>query len=381
MSSSSTAPAILHFVHWPVSGIIALLKALLQQSDMQKYRHYLLLCEGNKSHLEFFDGLIEAGAVLESHGKLAVMTKLPELLRQWQPSLIHSHSFQPSFWTRCWRTADVPHLRTIHNCYPYFTDKGVAAAVKRKLEHWALSGSNTKTVAVSDQASQQFADAYQLPVETLVNGVNRRAVLEAATHAPTDADQWLARRNDKRVLVSCGRLHPQKGFDLAIEAFARLRETHPKLELWLIGEGEQRTQLESKASALGIENQIVLLGHQSNPYWFLSQADIYLACSRYEGFGLATLEAMCLGLPVVASPGATEPLGLSSESAFCLSELTATDLAKGISEVLNSDQLQTKLAEQARVFSQHYSISYTADAYLQHYAGMMGEALAESGSV
>ncbi|TCI04431.1 glycosyltransferase [Corallincola luteus] len=378
----SKAPVILHFVHWPVSGIIALLRALLANSDMRRYRHYLLLCEGDAEHLKVFDGLIAEGAILSATGNgLTIARQLPTYLRRWQPDLVHSHSFQPSFWTALLRQQHLPHLRTIHNCYPYFKQQSIGSRIKRALERWALARSNTRTVAVSAEASAWFAEVYGLPVTTLVNGVDGEAIKLAAAGDNAGEALVIEKTAGQVVAVSCGRLHSQKGFDIAVSAMTGLSKRFPQLVLWIIGEGEQRAALAAQISELGLSDKVKLLGHQCNPYALLAQSDIYLAASRYEGFGLATLEAMTLGLPVVAAPGAVSPLKLNHTVAVCLESLTVDALAAGVAELVDNNERRWQLAEQAKRFAQGYSIEDTASAYVQHYSAMLPSQLTTSGSI
>jgi glycosyltransferase involved in cell wall biosynthesis len=102
-------------------------------------------------------------------------------------------------------------------------------------------------------------------------------------------------------LISIGRLSYQKGYDILLNAFSRVRREHPGASLSILGEGEDRDDLERLARRLGLEGTVHFLGFQSNPYVHLKATDLFVSSSRYEGFSNVILEAMACGTPVVAT--------------------------------------------------------------------------------
>jgi len=106
-------------------------------------------------------------------------------------------------------------------------------------------------------------------------------------------------QNRKRV-VAMGRLTPQKGFDLLIHAFARISPIHPEWDLYILGEGEQRAELESDIHARKLNERIFLVGNIKEPFSTLRKADLFVMSSRFEGFGNALAEAMACGLPAIS---------------------------------------------------------------------------------
>ena len=113
-------------------------------------------------------------------------------------------------------------------------------------------------------------------------------------------------RNGTRVLASLGRLSWEKGYDLLINAFARIAGDHPQWTLEIWGKGSDREKLEAYVAKLGIADRVLLCGFNPNNDEVLARADLYVQPSRREGFPNALCEAMASGLPVVAfdcSPG------------------------------------------------------------------------------
>jgi glycosyltransferase involved in cell wall biosynthesis len=110
-----------------------------------------------------------------------------------------------------------------------------------------------------------------------------------------------------KVVVSMGRLAPEKGFDLLLEAFAQLAPTHGDYHLVILGEGSERNPLERARESLNLTGRVHMPGRVSNPMAYLRKCDLFVMSSRYEGFPMALCEAMACGLPVISFDCPTGP--------------------------------------------------------------------------
>lgn len=102
-------------------------------------------------------------------------------------------------------------------------------------------------------------------------------------------------------IIAMGRLHPQKGFDLLLKAFAKIQAKYPDWHLTILGEGTIRPELEELRSQLGLSERVHLPGSVSNVNDYLRQAELFALSSRFEGFPMAVCEAMACGLPVLST--------------------------------------------------------------------------------
>ncbi|HZT52728.1 MAG TPA: glycosyltransferase, partial [Stellaceae bacterium] len=107
----------------------------------------------------------------------------------------------------------------------------------------------------------------------------------------------LATPEDAPLALALGRLHRNKGFDVLLEAVAKL----PRLHLWLAGEGEERAALEARTRALGLGARVRLLGWREDVAALLAAADLVAVASRHEPLGNVVLESWAAGIPVVAT--------------------------------------------------------------------------------
>jgi len=111
-------------------------------------------------------------------------------------------------------------------------------------------------------------------------------------------------------LVSAGRLCNQKGFDVLLDAMAVVRQTFPGAHLTILGDGPLEAGLEAQRDRLGLREAVHFAGFQPNPYPYFKHADLLVLASRYEGLPNVVLEALALGVPVVATdcPGGIQEI-------------------------------------------------------------------------
>ena len=101
-------------------------------------------------------------------------------------------------------------------------------------------------------------------------------------------------------MTAC-RLHPQKNLKMMIDAFAMLEGDYPEYKLVIYGEGVLRQELEDYIGKLNLEGKILLPGFTNNILSEISDCKVYLCSSDYEGISNSMLEAMGMGLPVIAT--------------------------------------------------------------------------------
>lgn len=114
-------------------------------------------------------------------------------------------------------------------------------------------------------------------------------------------------KKDRLRLLAVGRLHPVKGFDLLIQAFALLAPYFPSWDLVIVGEGDERQALQQQIDQAALNDRIQLMGRVGNMADWYQQSDMYVLSSRTEGLSNTLLEAMASGLPVVAVDCDTGP--------------------------------------------------------------------------
>jgi glycosyltransferase involved in cell wall biosynthesis len=163
-----------------------------------------------------------------------------------------------------------------------------------------------------------------------------------------------------RILLSVSRLTAQKGVDVAVRALPLLPDD---TRLVVLGEGPERTALETLARELGVEDRVFLPGRVPDVTAWLRRATVYVHPARWEGFGLGVLEAMLAGLPVVASDVSSLP-ELVGDAGVLVRPDDASALALGVARALEAPALGLAGRERAqREFSVARMADLTADLY------------------
>lgn len=178
------------------------------------------------------------------------------------------------------------------------------------------------------------------------------AVVVPDSHAPSDVPA-----PPGRFIASLGRLSPEKGHDVLIEAFARIAPDFHDVDLLLIGEGPARGALEKLVHARGLQDRVHMPGAAKAPFATLAEAALFVLPSRFEGFPNALAEAMALGLPCIATEGAagTEGLVRDKENGWLVPNEDPAAMAAAIRECFASPEQSARLGENARNIAIDYS--------------------------
>jgi glycosyltransferase involved in cell wall biosynthesis len=142
-----------------------------------------------------------------------------------------------------------------------------------------------------------------ITAELTAAGYDRAKIVALPNGVPVPDAPWQPRPDWHAAprAVFVGRLAPEKGLDRLIAAWPEVRARHPAATLTLVGEGPERSALAEQIARLGLTRAVELPGAVADPAARLRAADLFVLPSREEGMSVALLEAMALGIPVVAS--------------------------------------------------------------------------------
>lgn len=168
---------------------------------------------------------------------------------------------------------------------------------KSDVEEEKAYNSFDQIVAVSKTAEEAINKEFQIqvPVRTVYNPIDADEIIRMSKD-PLDIPQ-----GDRVRLVSVGRLNKQKAYGRLLRIIKRLKDDGIACELWLLGEGGDRTMLEQYIRENALADEVKLWGFHSNPYNYLAQCDLFVCSSISEGFSTAITEALILGMPVVST--------------------------------------------------------------------------------
>jgi len=169
-------------------------------------------------------------------------------------------------------------------------------------------------------------------------------------------------------VLSVGNLCPAKNYGNALKAVDLLKQVD--FEYYIAGKGECREHLVQMSRELGLESKVHFLGYVEKIPELLASVDIFLMPSRWEGFGMAAVEAMNASLPLVVSdvPGLREIVKADSPCALLIDPESPASIADGLKQLLISSDLRLQLGENAFAQSQKFSIDQMVEKYIDLYA-------------
>lgn len=153
----------------------------------------------------------------------------------------------------------------------------------------------------------------------------------------------------RRRFLCIGRLVDQKGFDLVIQAFASLSMACPEWDLWIVGIGPRQGDLEEAARQCGVLERTSFLPPVHRVEQYLSEADVFVLPSRFEGYPRVLAEAMMAGLPCIASdcPGGSTEMIQHSENGLIFSNESISELTDAMVLLAQNPDIRRKLAANA----------------------------------
>ncbi len=229
--------------------------------------------------------------------------------------------------------------------------------------------------AVEDELLQSLESGSMRPVRregtSIATGKTPR-IVSISNGVPVPELPWRLRSEWSRAprAVFVGRLAPEKGLDILIEAWLKVRARFPTAQLILVGEGPERAAIENQTRAIGLTighgQAVSIPGSVIDSTDTLRQADLFILPSREEGMSIALLEAMALGLPVVASsiPGNRRLID-DLEQGRLIPNGDPTALARAIIEQWENPDRATQMGLAARQrVEREFSIEAVAKAHL-----------------
>ncbi|MGG4489219.1 glycosyltransferase [Metabacillus idriensis] len=156
-------------------------------------------------------------------------------------------------------------------------------------------------------------------------------------------EEKLKLNSNEITILTIGRLHFQKGYDLAIEACSLLVEKGINIKWSVIGEGEEREKLQKLIRSKNLQKHFILQGIEPNPYPFIEKADYYVQTSKFEGKSIAIDEAKILKKPILVTDFSTAKDQINNGIDGIIVDMNAVAIASGIEKLINDSNLRNKL--------------------------------------
>ena len=277
-------------------------------------------------------------------------------IKQYKIDVLHCHQYTP------WVYGVLAALGT--KTKVIFTEHGRfypdSSTWKRKLVNPVLNFFTHQVTAISKatkQALVEFENIPEMDIDVIYNGISplnfnadKAKALRSSLNIP----------DNNTVLGTVARFDPIKNHTMMVKAFAKVLVQHSECTLLIVGDGEERSNIEQCIAELGIENNVKLVGYEPKPAEHIAIMDIFLLSSLSEGTSMTLLEAMSIGKPCVVTDAGGNPEIISHNSN---GKVTAnndeTMFATAITKLLLAPQ---KLANYSNAASEIFNDKFTAQS-------------------
>jgi len=232
-----------------------------------------------------------------------------------------------------------------------------------------LSYCSHSIIAVSEAVKEfVIAHAHISPKKIIVinNGVDTASI---DTFKKSNSDkallkQQLGLQTTKKYIINVARLKAQKNQALLISAFAKFVKKNSKYSLLIVGEGNERSNLEALIDQLDIKDSVFLLGYRKDIYSLYAVSDLFVLTSYIEGFPNVCIEAMAFGLPVISTRVAGVPEIIVEGENGWIVQATADSVTATIERYVQMSEVKKEhMSVAAHIVASGRSIEHVAHTY------------------
>ncbi|MCC5859840.1 MAG: glycosyltransferase [Ectothiorhodospiraceae bacterium] len=298
-----------------------------------------------------------------------ILLGLRRLMQAHRPDIIHTHRQKENVLGSLANLTSlrVPSVRTVHGAPEH--KPGWTRPHKRFL-NWAdrYAGRHLQNaiVAVSDDLNNQLSNWFEEKnTHTIKNGVDIEFI---QTHAHRTAEFLTTHPNHIHVGF-VGRLDPVKRVDLFLDIAKQTKSKEKAITMFhVIGDGPLRESLRRKSEQLGLSDSVLFHGHRNNVHQYMASLDVMIICSDHEGLPFTALEALALGIKIVAHDvGGLSKLGRETNGLVLVKDHTANGYTRSLLETIRIGHRKLNKESRKNQIKEEYSARKMASNYANLY--------------
>ncbi len=307
------------------------------------------------------------------HKSIVDISELHSFINAFNPDIIHSHLFESEFISR-WNTSqNITYFTHCHDNMIQFKNLSVKTFFSKKLftafyEKQIMINRYKKIknifIAISTDTLKYFK-------HTLPKTLNNNCFL---LHNSIQFDRFESNKircinkNKPLRLISTGSFVPKKNQMFLVNVVSSLVKKGISVQLTLLGDGKDFEKIKTHVSEHALSEFICMPGNVNNVEDYLSNSDIYVHSATYEPFGLALLEAMASGLPVVCLDGlGNRDILINGENGYIISNNDKNQFIEKLLKLYDDNELYTRLSSNAKQFAKHFDIKMYVDKLIEIY--------------
>jgi len=351
-----------------IGGTEMVIKNIIDGCDQNQYKMSVLCIESplgpfaeelQNNGIEFFELNRQPGFDTN------LIRQIRRTIKGNSVDIIHCHQYTP--WVYGVIAAAFTNTKVIFTEHGrFYPDSGTW---KRKLINPILNLFTDQVTAISKATKQALVEFENIPeksIDVIYNGI---APLSIKQDEVNKLRSELAIPENHIILGTIARFDPIKNHTMMLEAFSLVLEQQPNTTLIIVGDGEERENIETCIKKLNIQNQVILIGYQTTPQNYLELMDIYLLSSLSEGTSMTLLEAMSLSKPcVVTDVGGNPEVIIDGENGFVTANDDAISFSSAIEKLLEDNDKSTYFANSTKqIYEKKYNVSVMNNAFKSLY--------------
>jgi glycosyltransferase involved in cell wall biosynthesis len=320
---------------------------------------------------------IEVKIIPESRRNfIAILSEATRYLKSQRIRILHSHRYKENVLAAALaRLCRIPYvLRTQHGLpEPFVGFRNMKQQIIQRLDRFVARRATDRVISVSSEMTGRLGQRMDpRKIVTIPNGLEPTAV--RSDLSVTEARDRLGIPRACRVLGTAGRLEPIKRLDLFLRAAKLISVERPDTRYVIAGGGREEPGLRALADSLGLGQQVLFLGHRNDIYDVLRALDVLILCSDHEGLPMVLLEALSLGVAVVArAVGGIPEVITHNAQGVLVDSASPIALAQACLGLLGDDARRDRLAKAgAGLVGEKFSAQMTAACVSQLYFSLSG---------
>jgi len=208
-------------------------------------------------------------------------------------------------------------------------------------------------IALTEDMKKKMKKIYDRDISVIPNGIDLSKV---ECLSKEDVRLNLGVKNDKKIILFVGALHPVKGLTYLVEAMKIIRDKNK--QLILVGDGKERDHLKDLVKKYGLEKCVIFIGKVPNDkvFKYMMASDVFVLPSLSEGFPNVVLEAMASGLPIVATNvGGLSEIVKDGENGFLVDPKNPEQIAEKINLFLEDEKFRERISKNSKNKAKEYS--------------------------
>jgi L-malate glycosyltransferase len=351
--------------------------SLLRALTRKQLQLSAILLNGGRLAEELWRSGVEVKVIPESRRNFwQILAEGTAYLRGRGVNILHSHRYKENLLGACLaRHCHVPFVvRTQHGgLEPFGGLHHLKQALIRQLDQAVARYATDRVISISDELRNHLVRFVNPDkIVTIHNGIDTSQVHTTLTMA--EAKRRLAIPESCRVLGVAARLEPIKRLDIFLAAADQIATQLPHTRFVIAGEGSEQSRLRELARTSQLHGRVLFLGHRSDIYDVLRAFDLFVICSDHEGMPMALLEALWLGVPVVARRvGGVPEVIQDGVNGILVEPAEPAALAKACIQVLQDEERQRYLAlAGTNLVKEKFDAAGAADKVLKLYFSLCG---------